>query len=87
MTVRGTNAEVLPFTKHKDGEGSDDSSPIQQVIIDTSENGFILTVNGDDELSTHKVYLYSGHGDFGPEALIQEVIDSLGLTDKVKISK
>lgn len=83
------NLAVLPFaggpeTKDKDGDDGGEAGPTQ-VIIDSVENGFVLNIHGEDEVS--KVYLFNGKGDDGPAAMVQQIIDSLGLRDKVKLNR
>jgi hypothetical protein len=82
------NLAILPAegqdTSHKDGEDSD-PAPFQ-LTIDVVDNGYILTRN-DAEDPSQKVFLFNGMGDSGPKAMIQEVIELLGLVDKVKLVK
>lgn len=84
--LNGENQSEEPVTKDKDGnDGEGDQTT--QLIVDSSENGFILSVHGGDDVHKHKVYLFDQRGENGPTGLIQDVIDSLGLSDKVKLQK
>ena len=83
--MTGNNLATLPFLKDKDGDDGDES-PTFQVIIDTAQNGFVLSVHGTEDI-TSKVFLFNGKGEEGPSGLIQEVINQLGIADKVKLEK
>lgn len=78
------NLAVLPM--FKDGEGGGNDSPTFQIMIDSADNGFVMTVMGS-ESDTHKVYLFSAKGADGPEGMVQDLIDQLGISDKVKLQK
>lgn len=80
--MSGSNLAVLP-TPMDGNDGTE--SPTFQVIIDTADNGFVMTVHGDDE--KHKVYLFTAKGEDGPVGMIQDLINQLGISDKVKIQK
>ena len=75
-----------PVTKDKDGE-EDGGDRTSQVIVDTTENGFVLTVHGSEEVSKHKVFMFNGTGEAGPQGLIKDLIEALGISDKVKIQR
>lgn len=77
------NLAVLPM--FKDGDSGDKESPTFQIIIDSADNGFILTVMGEQDM--HKVYPFTAKGEDGPAGMIQEVINQLGISDKVKLQK
>ncbi len=79
------NLAHLPFNAPKDGDGTDGGTIPVQVIVDATENGYVLTVEGEQSLV--RVFLFNHPGDDGPKGLIQAVIDSLGLVDKVKLEK
>lgn len=80
-----SNLAVLPMTKDKDGDDGGEPQPLQ-VMIDSAQNGFILNITGgSDEIC--KVFLFHGKAEDGPNAMIQTVIDQLGLADKVKLQR
>jgi hypothetical protein len=82
-----SNVATLPFPVLKDGDGGDDGtvSPAQ-IMIDVAENGYIVSIMGT-EADGAFVYLFNGKGDDGPQAMIQNIINTLGLVDKVKLQK
>lgn len=84
-----SNLAVLPFpagptTKDKDG-GEGGAAEPTQVIIDSTMNGFVLNVHGEEDLC--KCFLFHGKDEDGPAAMIQTIIDRLGIADKVKLQK
>jgi hypothetical protein len=79
-----SNLAMLPTIKDGDGDGGAES-PTFQIMIDIADNGFILNVMGENDLS--KVYLFAHKGADGPSGLIQEIINQLGIADKVKLEK
>jgi len=81
----GNNLARLPFHEPKDGDGEDGDTIPVQVIIDSVENGYVLTVEGERGL--HRVFLFNEQGEDGPKGMIKLVIESLGLVDKVKLEK
>lgn len=86
---QSNNLAVLPVGKgdNTDTDGEDGNEVDSfQLTIDVVENGFVLS-KSDSEGLNQKVFLFNGIGDNGPKALIQEAIDFLGITDKVKIVK
>ena len=83
--ARLPKTNVTQFNEPTDKDGSDGDSGFGQIIIDIADNGYILTMNG--ESPAQKVFLFNGVGDNGPQALIQDVIENLGLFGKVKLEK
>jgi hypothetical protein len=82
------NLAVVPFIGPKDKDGDDGGEPTPvQIIIDVAQNGYIVNVNGTEESDGAKVYLFNGKGEDGPKAMIQDIINNLGLVDKVKLEK
>lgn len=70
----------------KDGDGEEGGEAhTSQVVIDTAENGFILSVHGNEEVFSHRVYPFKGKDEYSPRAMIEEVINALGLSDQVKL--
>ena len=57
-----------------------------QITVDVVQNGYVFTRNDADDIS-QKVFLFNGTGETGPKALIQQIIEDLGLVDKVKLVK
>ena len=85
--MSGSNLATLPFIGPKDKDGDDGGEPSPaQIIIDVAENGYIVNIAGTEHDGT-KVYLFNGKGEDGPQAMIQSIVDTLGLIDKVKLQK
>jgi hypothetical protein len=57
-----------------------------QITVDVAENGFVYTKNDAEEI-TQSVFLFNGPPEAGAKALIQRIIEDLGLPDKVKLVK
>jgi hypothetical protein len=81
------NLARLPFNNPqlKDGDGEDGDVDLLQVTIDMAENGYVLTVLTDTVLT--KVFLFDGNGQDGPQGMLQQIIESLGLLGKVRLEK
>lgn len=82
----GSNVALLPSPELKEKDGDGGSTQYQQIIVDTALNGYTLSIHGGED-STTQVFLYRGQGDDGPKGLINAIIQTLGLTDKVKLEK
>jgi len=86
--MSGTNLATLPFIGPKDKDGDDGGEPNPvQIIIDVAVNGYIVNISGTENDEGPKVYLFNGRGDDGPQAMMQDIINNLGLVDKVKLQK
>jgi hypothetical protein len=89
--VKG-NLAVIPFDREensviKDGDGEEGGDGHTfQITVDVVTNGYVFTRNDADDI-TQKVFIFNGAGETGPKALIQQIIDDLGLVDKVKLAK
>jgi hypothetical protein len=80
-------SNLAQFPTPKDGDGGDDGDIGSfQLLIDVADNGFILNSVGSEYDGT-RVFLFDGKGQDGPQAMIQEIINRLGINDKVKIQK
>lgn len=84
--MKDSNLAQLPFNETKDKDGTEGDVESYQVIIDYAENGYVLTVNNETGIRT-KVFLFNGKGEDGPKGLIKDIIESLGLIDKVKLAE
>lgn len=86
--MSGSNLATLPFisTKDKDGDDGGEPTPVQ-IIIDVANNGYVVNIVGTENSDGTKVYLFNARGEDGPQAMIQDIIDNLGLVDKVKLQK
>ena len=83
------NLAILPMNEPtlKDGDGSNGGTMTTQITIDIAENGWILTVHTDSpDADLSKVFLRTST-EVGPRALIQELVDALGVKDKVRLEK
>lgn len=86
--MSGTNLATLPFIGPKDKDGDDGGEPNPvQIIIDVAVNGYIVNISGTENDEGPRVYLFNGRGDDGPQAMMQDIINNLGLVDKVKLQK
>lgn len=82
------NLAVVPFIGPKDKDGDDGGEPTPvQIIIDVALNGYIVNIAGTENADGAKVYLFNAKGEDGPQAMIQDLINNLGLVDKVKLQK
>lgn len=84
MTSTKGNLMSVPFHGPKDKDGTNEENGTVQVTIDIADNGFVVTTNGEEDV-VQNVYLFDGQGPTGPKAMIQDLIQALGLIGKVKV--
>lgn len=86
--MKGSNLAVVrlePIAKDgDDGEGGENHT--FQITVDVVTNGYVFTRNDADDIA-QRVYIFNGTGETGPKAMIQQIIEDLGLVDKVKLAK
>lgn len=76
----------FPITGYDDGD-SGDSSLIEMINIMPVENGFILSLFYEDGLELKEVYSFEGKGKIGALGLMQSLINSLELNNKISIKE
>lgn len=69
-----------------DKDGTDSESTTDQIIIDIVDNGFIVSVHEGEDFK-QKVYLFEGPAGSNSKSMISDLIQSLGLSGKIKVEK